>query len=95
MTDPPRKLLFRLSDQKWALAIASLIAIVVYLLAFSLKTAMRIGLAYDLAVATFLALQVYRISRITAQDMRDYLLGLPLLFLHHRHVLSDLGCDGD
>jgi len=72
MIDPPSKLLFRLADQKWALAIASLIAIVAYLLAFPLRTGLRIGLAYDLAVSTFLGLQAYRISRITAQDMQDY-----------------------
>jgi uncharacterized membrane protein len=72
MTDPPSKLLFRLSDQKGGLAIASLIAIVVYLLAFPFETGLRIALAYDLALSTFLATQAYRISRIRAQDIQDY-----------------------
>jgi len=72
MPDPPTNLLFRLSGQKWGLAIASLIAIVAYLLAFPFETGLRIGLAYDLAVSTFLATQAYRINRITAQDIQDY-----------------------
>ena len=64
--------MIRLVDSKGRLAIASLIALVVYLLTFPLETGLRISLAYDLAVASFLALHAYRISRITAQDMRDY-----------------------
>jgi uncharacterized membrane protein len=72
MTNPQRKLLFRLSDQKGRVMIASLIAIVVYLLAFSFETGLRIALAYVLAVFTFLAMQAYRISGITAQDIQDY-----------------------
>jgi len=72
MTSTPRKLMFRLSDQKGRLAIASLIAIAVYLVTFPLETGLRISLAYDLAVASFLALHAYRINRITAQDIQDY-----------------------
>ena len=63
---------FRFVDTKGRLIIASLIAIVVYLLTFPLKTGLRISLAYDLAVASFLALHAYRINRITAQDIQDY-----------------------
>ena len=72
MTNPQRKLLFRLSDQKGRVTIASLIAIVAYLLAFPFETGLRIALAYVLAVFTFLAMQAYRISGITAQDIQDY-----------------------
>jgi uncharacterized membrane protein len=64
--------MFRCVDPKWRLAIASLIAMVVYLLTFPLETGLRISLAYDLAVASFLALHAYRFNRITAQDMQDY-----------------------
>ena len=72
MTPAPRKLIFRFVDLKRRLIIASLIAIAVYLLTFPLKTGLRISLAYDLAVASFLALHAYRINRITAQDIQDY-----------------------
>ena len=72
MTDAPRKFIFRFVDPKGRLAIASLIAIAVYLLTFRLETGRRITLAYDLAVASFLALHAYRINRITAQDIQDY-----------------------
>jgi len=72
MTNTPRQLMFRFVDPKRRLAIASLIALVVYLLTFPLETGLRISLAYDLAVASFLALHAYRINRITAQDMQGY-----------------------
>lgn len=72
MTNAPRKFIFRFVDPKGRLAIASLIAIAVYLLTFPLETGLRISLAYDLAIASFLALHAYRINRITAQDIQDY-----------------------
>src|SRR5271157_2400556 len=72
MTSTPRKLIFRFVYPKGRLAIASLIAIVVYLVTFQLETGLRISLAYDLAVGSFLALHAYRINRITAQDIQDY-----------------------
>jgi uncharacterized membrane protein len=72
MNDPPRTLLFRLSNQKGRVPIAFLVAIMVYLLTFPLETGLRISLAYDLGVFTLLALQAYRFSRITAQDIQDY-----------------------
>ena len=72
MTPAPRKFVFCFVDPKGRLAIASLIAIAVYLLTFPLKTGLRISLAYDLAVASFLALHAYRINRIRAQDIQDY-----------------------
>src|SRR5262245_9574788 len=70
--DPAGKLLYRLASPKGRLTIASLIAIVVYFLTIRWETGLRISLAYDLGVFTFLALQAYRISRITAQDIEDY-----------------------
>ena len=72
MTDAPREFIFRFVDPKRRLTIASLIAIAVYLLTFRLETGLRISLAYDVAVASFLALHAYRINRITAQDIQDY-----------------------
>ena len=56
MIKTPRNLLFRLSDQKGRVTIASLMAIAIYLLTFPLEIGLRISLAYDFAVATFLAL---------------------------------------
>jgi uncharacterized membrane protein len=72
MTPAPRNLIFRFVDPKRRLTIASLIAIVVYVLTFPLETGLRISLAYDVAVASFLALHAYRINRITAQDIENY-----------------------
>ncbi len=72
MTKTPRELMDRFVEPKVLVAIASLLALVVYLLTFPLEMGLRISLAYDLAVATFLALHAHRINRITAQDMRDY-----------------------
>jgi uncharacterized membrane protein len=72
MTNKPRNLVFRFVDTKGRLAIASLIAIAVYVLTFPLGTGLRISLAYDLAVASFLALHAYRINRISAQDIQNY-----------------------
>src|SRR5208337_999310 len=72
MTPVLRNFIFRFVDPKRRLTIASLIAIAVYLLTFRLETGLRISLAYDLAVASFLALHAYRINRITAQDIQDY-----------------------
>ena len=72
MIDAPREFIFRFVDTKRRLTIASLIAIAVYLLTFPLETGLRISLAYDVAVASFLALHAYRINRITAQDIQDY-----------------------
>ena len=75
MTNKPRNLVFRFVDTKGRLAIASLIAIAVYVLTFPLGTGLRILLAYDLAVASFLALHAYRINRISAQDIQNYYTG--------------------
>jgi uncharacterized membrane protein len=72
MTDTPRKPRIPFVDRRGRLAIAWLFAIVVYLLTFPLEWGLRISLAYDLAVALFLALHAYRINGITAQDMRHY-----------------------
>ncbi len=72
MTPAPRKSIFRLVDPRGRLLIASLIAIAVYLLTFPLEIGLRVSLAYDLGVASFLVLHTYRINRITAQDIRDY-----------------------
>ena len=72
MTVKPRKFRFLFVDPTGRLAIAVLIAIGVYLLTFRLETGLRISLAYDVSVASFLALHAYRINRITAQDMQDY-----------------------
>jgi len=72
MTDTPRKLVFHFVDPKGRWALASLIAIVVYLATFPLETGLRIALAYDLAIASFLALHAGRINRITAQDVQEY-----------------------
>jgi uncharacterized membrane protein len=54
------------------LPLALLVAAVVYQLTFPLETGLRITLTYDLSVASFLALEAYRINRITAQDIQDY-----------------------
>ena len=67
-----RKLVFRFIDPKGRLTTASLIAVAVYLLTFPLETGLRISLAYDVAVASFLALHAYRINRITAQDIQNF-----------------------
>lgn len=72
MTDTPRKLVLRFVDPKRRLAIASLTAIAVYLATFPLETGLRIALAYDVAVASFLGLYANRINRITARDVQDY-----------------------
>jgi uncharacterized membrane protein len=69
MTDTPRELRFPFIDRRGRLAIAWLFAIVGYLLTFPLEWGLRISLAYDLAVALFLALHAYRINGITAQDI--------------------------
>ena len=72
MASAPRKLIFGFVDPKGRLIIASLIAVAVYLVTFQLETGLRISLAYDVAVATYLALHASRISRITAHDIQDY-----------------------
>ena len=72
MTHAPSKFIFRFVDPKGRLTIALLVAVAVYLLTFPLESGLRISLAYDLAVASFLALHAYRINRITAQDIQDY-----------------------
>lgn len=72
MTNSPKELKHPVVDPMGRLAIASLIAMVVYLVTFPLETGLRISLAYDVGVASFLAQYTYRINRITAQDMQDY-----------------------
>ncbi|MDR3639584.1 MAG: DUF1345 domain-containing protein [Isosphaeraceae bacterium] len=72
MTSPPRKLRSRFVDPKGRLAIASLIAVVVYLVTFALETGLRVALAYDVAMASFLALHAYWINRLTPQDVQEY-----------------------
>ena len=72
MTPTPSKLVFRFINPQGRLTIATLIAIAVYVLTFRLETGLRISLAYDVSVASFLALHAYRINRITAEDIRDY-----------------------
>jgi uncharacterized membrane protein len=72
MAATARGFLFRFCDPKRRLALACLIAVAVYLLTFPLETGLRITLAYDLAVASFLAMQTYRINRITVQDIQKH-----------------------
>jgi uncharacterized membrane protein len=72
MTPAPRNPIFRFVNPKGRLMVASLIAIAVYLMTFPLETGLRISLAYDLGVASFLALHAYRINRFTAQEIQDY-----------------------
>ncbi len=72
MTQAPRKPVFRLINPQGRLTLATLIAIAVYMLTFRLETGLRISLAYDVSVASFLALHAFRINRITAEDIRDY-----------------------
>lgn len=72
MTAPPSTFLFRVFNPRGRFSIAALIAVVVYVLTSPLETVLRITLAYDVAVASLLALDAYRINRITAQDIQDY-----------------------
>jgi uncharacterized membrane protein len=72
MPEPPRNLPFRLSQLKGRVTIAVLLAIVTYLLTFPLETGLRILLTYDLWVATYLALLLYRVSNVTAKDLQDF-----------------------
>ena len=72
MPNPPSKYRPQFIAPMGRLAIASLIAAVVYLLTFGLETGLRVTLAYDVAVASFLALNAYWINRVTAQDVQDY-----------------------
>jgi uncharacterized membrane protein len=72
MTEPPRNLLFRLSDQKGRVTIALLAAVVTYVLTFRLEIGLRIAIAYDFSVATYLVLLAYRINNITAEDLKDF-----------------------
>ena len=67
MTPTPSNLVFRFINPQGRLTIATLIAIAVYVLTFRLETGLRISLAYDVSVASFLALHAYRINRITAR----------------------------
>jgi uncharacterized membrane protein len=72
MNNPTRSLLFRLSNQKGRVTIAALLAMAIYLVSFPLEIGLRILLAYDFSVAMFLALLLYRINNITAEDLKDY-----------------------
>jgi uncharacterized membrane protein len=54
------------------LVIAALISVAVYLLTFPLETGLRVTLAYDLSVGSFLALEAFRISSISAEGIKDY-----------------------
>jgi uncharacterized membrane protein len=72
MPEPSRNLPFRLSELKRRATIAILLAIVTYLLTFPLEIGLRIGLAYDFSLATYLALLLYRVSNITAENLKDF-----------------------
>jgi uncharacterized membrane protein len=72
MPEPSRNLAFRLSQLKRRLTIAVVLAIATYLLTFPLEIGLRILLAYDFSVAAHLALQVYRVSNITAEDLKNF-----------------------
>jgi uncharacterized membrane protein len=72
MRESRRNLPFRLSDLRSRLAIAVLLAIVTYLLTFPLEIGLRILLAYDLSVAAFLAILVYRVNNITSEELKDF-----------------------
>jgi uncharacterized membrane protein len=72
MPEAARNLPFRLAELRVRLAIAVLAAVMTYVLTFPLEMGLRIGLAYDLSVAMYLALLLYRVTNITAQDLKDF-----------------------
>jgi uncharacterized membrane protein len=71
MPEASRNLQYRLSELKARVTIAVLLAIGTYFLTFPLEVGLRILLAYDLSVATYLALLLYRVQIITAEDLKD------------------------
>lgn len=75
MTQPPKSLLFRLSDLKGRVSIATLLAIAIFLLSVPLEMGLRAALAYDFAVSSFLALLGYRINQISAVEVKNYYAG--------------------
>ena len=75
MTEPPRNLLFRFSDPKGRVTIATLLAIGIFLLTARFETGLRLALAYDVAVASFLVLLAYRINQISAVEVKNYYVG--------------------
>lgn len=75
MIRPPRTLGDCIGAPRGRLAIASAIAAAVYLATFALETGLRILLAYDAAIASFLALHAYWINRLTAQEVQQHYRG--------------------
>jgi uncharacterized membrane protein len=72
MDEASRNLPFRLSNFKGRLAIAVLLAAATFFLTFPLEIVLRIGLAYDLSVAAYLALLLYRVRKIIAEDLKEF-----------------------
>jgi uncharacterized membrane protein len=72
MSEASKNLPFRLSELRLRLAIAALAAVVTYLLTFPLEIGLRIVLSYDVSVAVYLALLLYRVSKIAAKDLKEY-----------------------
>ena len=75
MTGPPRTLGQGSSAPRGRFAIASTIAAAVYVATFALETGLRVLLAYDVAVASFLALHAYWINRVTAEQVQEHYRG--------------------
>jgi uncharacterized membrane protein len=72
MSEPPRNLPFRLSGLKGRVTIALLVAIATHVLTFRLEIGLRIAMAYDFGVATYLVLLAYRINNISAEDLKNF-----------------------
>ncbi len=72
MIDPAPKTRPRGTHQKLGALAGLVVAVASYLVAFPLETALRLVLGYDSGVATFLAIQVYHITQVSAQEVRDY-----------------------
>ena len=75
MIEPRRNLLFRLSDLKGRVTIATLLAITIFLATAPLEMGLRLALAYDVSVASFLGLLTYRINQISAVEVKNYYAG--------------------
>jgi uncharacterized membrane protein len=72
MSELPRKLLFRLAGLKSRVTLAALLAAAIYLLTFRLEIGLRIALAYDFSVASFLTLLGYRVNHTTALEVKNH-----------------------
>ena len=72
MPELSKNLPFRLSKLKGRVTIAILLGVLTYLLTFPLENGLRVLLAYDFWVATYLGLLLYRVSNITAEDLKDF-----------------------